>query len=363
MMRYRLFGLALLLLGGASYAAAQPYQLDGYSASTFRLARLKIEDRAGADPPSLIVPEGWRASRDATDRLRLTSPDRDYTVELLQLAIGHRGNGTEEARKLTETVRRQFEKYQARDIRSEERNGAILISGIVPAGAGGHGRVTYSLSQIWADGRDVHIDSFNIHVRTSADARPETAEIVRLFRNQLLRGGLAPPPSILDRLPPPRPGDRFDFRSLRPVAPFGFMSLRVPRGWTEEDDGEVVGYYDPRPGSPELWIGYHIFMRHHDRDGAVYRKIDPPYLRENESDDRRRIQWMISDSTEDRAMILIVDLFIEEEDADRPEFRELVQIVDEQLRRMRIGRPPADKEATIETGKRPEAKPRQEQKR
>lgn len=343
--------LGIWALTGAVAAKAQPYELDGFSSTAFRLERLEIKDRAGADPPSLIVPAGWRAWRDAKDQLRLGSADRNYTVEILQVAIGHAGHGATEKSKLLDAVRRQMEISKALDLRVEERGGATLIEAVVPTGASGAGAVTHSLSQIWTDARDVHVVAFHVEVGSQARGRAETAEVIRLFRDQLLRGSLAPAPSVVDRLPPVRANDRFDFRSLRPATPFGFMGLRVPRSWGEEKDGDVVGYYDPRPGSPELWIGYHIVIRHHDRGGAVYRKMDAPYRRANKSDDRRRIQWMISDSTEDRAMILIADLFMAESDADRPEFKELVQIVDEQLRRMRIGRPPAEKEATIEAGK------------
>ncbi|WP_119418420.1 hypothetical protein [Desertibaculum subflavum] len=345
--------LGILALTSAVAAKAQPYELDGFSSTAFRLERLEIKDRASADPPSLIVPAGWRVWRDAKDQLRLGSADRNYMVELTQIAVAHGGDPAAGRKSLVDPIRRLLEDRSARDLRVAERGGTLLIEATVPVGGRVAGALTHSVVQFWTDPRDAHVSGFQIEVRPQAREPAVTVEIVRLFREQLLRGSLAPPPSVIDRLPPPRSEDRYDFRSLRPVTPFGFMALRVPSTWRQENDGDVVGYYDPRPGSPELWIGYHIVIRHHDRGGAVYRKMDAPYRRENKSDDRRRVQWMISDGTEDRAMILIVDLFMAESDADRPEFKELVQIVDEQLHRMRIGRPPAEKEATIETGKRP----------
>lgn len=125
------------------------------------------------------------------------------------------------------------------------------------------------------------------------------------------------------------------------------MEIRVPEYWeTEEDDEGHVAYFDPDEEALTLFVNYVLILRFPHKGGELHRKVD---MTASEEEDRgvrlRRIKWMVADTTHDRAMWVLVDLVIDAERADTPEMQELVAIMNDEVRRMRVGMPPASAEA------------------
>lgn len=214
----------------------------------------------------------------------------------------------------------------------------------------GEGCHVFRLFRLWPRDDVYFVGQVNLALRPELADRPETLDLIELFRAQLLR---AEPPDDLPLvacLPPPRPDARFNFRALKVVEPYGFMELRVPAYWeAEADDEGHVAYFDPDEEALTLFVNYVLILRFPDNGGELHRKID---MTAREEEDRgvrlRRVKWMVADSTHDRAMWAIVDLVVAAEQADTPEFRELLGIVNDEVRRMRIGMPPASAEACAE---------------
>ncbi|WP_119418421.1 hypothetical protein [Desertibaculum subflavum] len=351
----RTFLLIFTLLVGRAEEAKPMYEFEGYQSRFFELKRVEIDDRTGTTIGSFVVPADWRSGLTQGDNIWLADPDENY---ILQRSGGFRPIGADEAatlRGLLGELRREASigagLPRPRSYRHEDHT--IFESAQDTTYDGRQVRIR-NLFRIWPEDGKLYLVGYHLITRPEIWDRPETADIVDLLRAQILRGRFWAAASVLDKLPPTPAAYRFDFRDLHHVQPHGFMSIGVPRHWRAHESGGAQGYYDPDQRSGALWISYHVVIRDHGSGLTPSREVDR-YWRQSKDPEIERLQWMVKDTTADRSMIVLIDLMLDEGQADDPEFQELILILDEQVRRMKIGLPPPEAEATREIG-RPSAK-------
>lgn len=328
------------------------HELDGNRSRYFPLKRFEVLDRSTGRRDPIYAPERWRGELSNRDMVWIADPHGDYRVQITFDVFPLRRDAVRQRDGLVESIVAGLEEQGlARPVATMREGDRALIEAVSDTGDGFH---VFRLFRLWSRDDVYFVGQLGLEYRSRLADRPRTQDLIDLFRPQILR---AEPPAdlpLVDRLPAPRPGARFNFRDLKTVEPYGFMQLRVPAYWeVEEDDEGHVACFDPDEEALTLFVNYVLIRRFPGSCGELHRKVD---MTASEEEDRgvrlRRIKWMVSDSTHDRAMWAIVDLVIDAARADTPEFRDLLGIMNDEVRRMRIGNPPASAEACAEPRRR-----------
>ena len=349
-----LVAVAVVLVGASHKRTATAHELDGYHSRFFQLTRIDIPDRTGTVRISFVVPKGWESGLTPSDNFWIADREGSYILQRSTQAEDIT-EGEEAARNVIldelkegppgSTALTKPRIYSAGEHTIFESANDMLYEG---------DRATLqSLVRIWREANRMYAVGFHLIVRAGLWGRPETNDLIDLFREQLLRADMWLTPSLPDRLPAQASAARYNFRDLAAVQPHGFMNIGVPSHWREHVSDGAYGYYDPEQRSGAVWIAYHVIVRDYDARMQPSREVDR-YWRESEDPELERLQWMVKDTTADRSMVALIDLFLDKGQADDPEFQELILILDEQIRRMKIGLPPPDAKATVERGKRRE---------
>lgn len=351
------WGMAVLLLAVAIVMAAAlqervtaVHEFDGYRSRYFELTRMDIPDRTGTVRNSFVVPLGWESGLTRSDNFWLADRGGNYIVQRT-VQVKDLTGGAEAARQaiIDEISSGPPSKTAIVDQRTYTSGRYTIFENATDMLYDGDRVMTQHMFRIWADGGKMYGVGYHVIVRNGLWDRPETKDIVDLFRAQLLRAEMWAAPSVQDRLPKAQSDGRFNFRDLRVVDPHGFMVISLPRHWGKHVREGTVGYYDPKQSSGALWIAYHVIVRDHDARMKPSRAVDR-YWRESDDPEIERLQWMVKDTTADRSMVVLVDLMLDKGQAEQSEFKELIAILDEEIRRMRIGMPPAEAKATREVG-------------
>lgn len=328
-------------------------ELDGYRSQFFDLTRIDIPDRTGTVQISFVVPVGWESGLTYGDNFWLADPDANYIVQ--RTAAGRNITaGEEEARQsILDDLRRGPKGTTTTiDQRIYTASRYTIFESATDMEYDGERVMAQHLFRVWPENGVMYAVGFHIIVRGGRWERPETADIIELFRAQLLQAHIWAAPSVQDNLRKATAGARFNLRDLVVVRPYGFMSINLPKSWREHIREDAVGYYDPARNSGALWIGYQVLLRDHQTRLTPGRKVDRERC-ESRDPQTECLRWRVKDTTEDRSLIVLVDLVLDEGQADDPEFKELILILDEEIRRMRIGLPPSDAKAIRETGRPP----------
>ena len=322
------------------------HELDGFQSHYFPLKRFEVLDRSTGRNAVIYAPSRWRDELSVRDRIWITHPERDWRVQISFDVFRRLRDTAGQADALIAGIVEDLEAGSlTRPVTVTREGEGGLIETACDTGDDFH---VYRLFRLWPQDDVYFVGQISLELKATLADRPETLDLIELFRPQLLR---ATPPDdlpIAESLPPPRPDARFNFRDLDTVEPYGFMEIRVPSYWvSEEDDDGHVAYFDPDEEALTLFVNYVLILRFPNRaGGALEREVE---MTAREEEDRgvrlRRVKWTISDTTHDRAMWVIVDLIVDAERADTPEFRELLGIMNDEVRRMRIGDPPASAEA------------------
>lgn len=326
------------------------HEFDGYRSRFFELTRIDIPDRTGTVRNSFVVPVGWESGSTYGDNFWLADPDANYIVQ--RTSTGRDIAGDEETirQEILDDLQRGPEGTSSTiDQRIYASGRYTIFESATDTQYDGEHVIVQNLFRIWPEGGVMYAVGYHVIVRGGRWEHPETTDIVDLFRAQLLRAKIWAAPSVQDLMAKPIANARFSFRDLESVRPHGFMSINLPRHWREHVHEGTVGYYDPKQRSGAVWIGYHVIVRDHDERMKPSREVDR-YWRKSDDPEIERLQWMVKDTTADRAMVVLVDLVLDKGQADEPEFQELTLILDEQVRRMKIGLPPPEAEATREVG-------------
>lgn len=321
------------------------YELDGYRSAYFPLKRFEILDRSTGRSDPIYAPDYWRGELSDRDLIWIVHPHRDYRVQITFDPFRRHPETARQCRALLSSLVKGLEAgARTCPVTASQDGETGLIETVSDMGDGFH---VFRLFRLCPRDDLFFVGQIAFEFKAELADAPETRDLIELFRSQLLA---ADPPDdlpIAEALPPPRSAAAARFRDLQEVEPYGFMELRVPSYWEAQEDEEGrVAYFDPDDEALTLFVNYVLILRFPDRGGELFRKVE---LSAREEEDRggrlRRVKWMVSDSTYDRAMWAIVDLVMDAERADTPEFRELVGIMNDEVRRMRIGDPPASAEA------------------
>lgn len=345
-----LAAIAIVLAVALQKRPATMHEFDGYRSRYFELMRMDIPDRTGTVRNSFVVPVGWQSGLTPSDNFWLSDRDANYIVQRTVRAKDLAG-GAETARQaiIDEISSGPPSKTAVMDQRTYASGRYTIFESATDMLYDGERVMTQHLFRIWPDGSKMYGVGYHVIVRNGLWDRPETRDIIDLFRAQLLRAEMWAAPSVQDRLPAAKSDGRFNFRDLRAVDPHGFMAISLPRLWSEHVRDGTVGYYDPKQRTGALWVGYHVIVRDHNARMKPSRDVDR-YWRKSDDPDIERLQWMVKDTTADRSMVVLIDLVLDKGQADQPEFKELIVILDEEIRRMKIGMPPSDAKATREIG-------------
>lgn len=348
-----LLAVGIVLAPALQHKVGKMHEFDGYQSRYFELTRMDIPDRTGTVRNSFVVPIGWESGLTPSDNFWMADRDGNYivqrTVRAKDLAAG-----AESARQavIDEISKGPPSKTAVLDQRTYTFGRYTIFENATDMLYDGERVTAQHLFRIWPDGGKMYGVGYHVIVRNGLWDRPETKDIVDLFRAQLLRAEMWAASSVQDRLPAPKSDGRVNFRDLQIARPHGFMTINLPRQWREHVRDDTVGYYDPSQSSGALWIGYHVIVRDHTARMKQSREVDR-HWRSSDNPGVERLQWMVKDTTADRSMVVLVDLVLDNGQADRPEFKQLILILDEEIRRMGIGLPPAEAKATREIGSPP----------
>ena len=328
------------------------HELDGYRSAHFHIKRFEVLDRSSGRRDPIYAPDHWRDQLSDRDLVWIADPRGNYRVQITFDVLPRRIDATEQRDGLVADISVALEEQGlARPISTIREDDRALIEAVNDMGDGFQ---VFRLLRLWSRGDVYIVGQLGLEYRSRLADHPKTLDLIDLFRPQLLRSEPVAERPLVERLPPVQSDATANFRELRNVEPHGFMQLRVPSCWSaEEEDEESLCYFDPDEEAVTLFVNYVLIMRFPDAGGRIDRKVE---LTTREEEDRgvalRRFKWMVSDSTRDRAMWVLIDLVVAAERAAEPKYQELIKIMDDEVRRMRIGMPPASAEACAQPRRR-----------
>ncbi len=324
--------------------AGGPYELHGYRSQFFELRRMEIGHRGDQGQSVFVAPAGWIHGLTDRDNLWIGAEDGSYRVQWVGGMAEPRGG-------IAATMKRQIGEFRdfarARGligrIRTSEEDGATIMEFMTPGVGDSEDMLVQNILLLRGEPYGVIVFAYHVHVRRDLWDSPEAKDIIQLFRAQALRAVMTRE-DLQDDLPPAGKDWRWNLRDLQAVRPYGFMHLRVPKAWREHHDPDMVGYFEPRRRSGEVWVAYDVMGtatpkgKANEVSSRSVKTLDRWH--EVEGKPRLHLYWMVMDQTDDQLILVTVNLVLKEEQVNDPEFQDLTKILDHEIRRMRIGLAP-----------------------
>lgn len=338
---------ALMLASILALPDAQAsHELNGYRSEFFPLQRIELKHRGDAGQSVMVAPSHWTQGLTSKDNIWMGDPNGDYTVQSVAFIQPLEGSLSETREKLViDLIDQATARGKVGNVEAKAEPGGIVFrfdnedAERIPDA---FMRNMFFMQEV---SEGLGVIGYHIVVRKTLWKSPQTADIVQLFRAQLLRARLDPEPDILDTLPPPDPKWMLAFRELKIVEPYGFIRMRLPRRWQAHKDPGILMYFVPREETGTMHIAYEVMPN--SEESA--RRLGVEGKRTVKTLDRRFTEngvklhnryWLVFDRTPDQFILVTVALTLDEDQDKNPEYQELVKILDQEVRRMRIAAAP-----------------------
>jgi len=327
--------------------ARAAHELNGYRSEFFPLKRIELKHRGDTGQSVMVAPSHWTQGLTSRDNIWIGDPNGDYTVQSVAHIEPLAGTVRETMQKvMTDLVVHAGNRSDVVGLNAKAEDDAVVVTFESEDPEKLPGMRLRNLFIMREVSEGVAVFGHHIVVRNELWKSAQTADIVQLFRAQLLRARLDPRPDILDTLPPPDPAWKLAFRELKTVEPYGFIRMRLPRRWQAHRDPGMLMYFVPREETGTMHIAYEV-MPNTD-EGA--KRLGVEGNRTVRTRDRRFTEngvklhnryWLVFDRTPDQFVLVTVALTLDQDQDRDPEYQELVKILDQEIRRMRIAVAPA----------------------
>lgn len=328
------------LLGLPNARAA--HELNGYRSEFFPLKRIELKHRGDAGQSVMVAPSHWTQGLTSRDNIWIGDPNGDYTVQSFAHIEPLAGTVRETMENvMTDLVVRAGNRSDVASLNAEPEDDAVVVTFESEDPEKVPGMRIRNLFIMREVSEGLSVVGYHVVVRKKLWHSPQTADIVQLFRAQLLRARLDYEPDILDTLPPPDPAWKLAFRELKTVEPYGFIRMRLPRRWQAHKDPGMLMYFVPREETGTMHIAYEVMPN----TEAAARRLGVEGTRTVKTLDRHFTEqgvklhnryWLVFDRTPDQFILITVALTLDEDQDRNPEYQELVKILDQEIRRMRI---------------------------
>lgn len=338
---------AVMLASTLSLPAQAAHELNGYRSEFFPLKRIELKHRGDAGQSVMVAPSHWTQGLTSRDNIWIGDPNGDYTVQSFAHIEPLAGTVRETMEKvMKDVVVHAGNRSDVVGLNAKVEDDAVVVTFESEDPAAAPGMRLRNLFIMREVSEGVAVFGYHVVVRNALWRSPQTADIVQLFRAQLLRARLDPEPDIRDALPPPDPNWKLAFRELKTIEPYGFIRMRVPRRWQAHRDPTVLMYFVPNEETGTMHIGYEVMPNTEE----AARRLGVEGKRTVKTMDRRFTDqgvklhnryWLVFDRTPDQFVLITVALTLDEDQNKDPEYQELVKILDQEIRRMRISVVPA----------------------